>query len=320
MTRWDVYCKWVARHLAVALFAGCLSVLGCGKSEPPKAQAPADNDTYVAPPVATSDEKPPTPKEPTKEPTKDPVDDPLHQPFAKAVRPLTNPPIGCAVPAKTASGKSVYKIYESVATQWDGIRFTTADGKRIHYSATIQTAYGEIDIELRPDLAPNHVRSFVALARAGFYEQLFFDHVHHEEFPEIPGLRNDFLEAGCPTGGLDDDNSFGSVGYWLYPETVSSEKATHVEGTVGAVHGFEKDSAGCKFYIYLCKNTHLDTHYTIFGQVTHGLDVARKIFEQPISANDAAMRGHFGLLKPANPVMIQKVIIHTREDGAEGKN
>ncbi len=316
MTRWDVDWKRAARHLAVALLVGSAGVFGCGKAEPPRAQTTSDDNPRAAAPAAEESSSHDNPTVPI-EPVKEPVEDALHHPFAKAVRTL--PPLGCSVPATTASGKSVYKIYKSVMEQWDGIRFTTRDGKPIHYSATIQTAYGEIEIELRPDLAPNHVRSFVALARAGYYNELFFDHVNYEEFPDLPGLHNDFLEAGCPAGGLDDDNSFASVGYWLYPETVPSEKATHVEGTVGAVHGIEKDSAGTKFYIYLCKNPRVDTNWTIFGSVTRGLDVARKIFEQPVSATDREMRGHFGLLRPSNPVMIQKVVIHTSEDGAEGK-
>ena len=162
------------------------------------------------------------------------------------------------------------------------------------------------------------LRSFVALARAEYYDRLFFDHVNHEEYVGNPSLRNDLLEAGSPTGSEGDDN-FGSIGYWLYPETVPSEKATHVEGTVGACRGFEKDSAACRFYISMGKAPFNDTNYTIFGQVTRGMDVARKVFEQPISAEDRAMNGHFGLSRPANPVMIQKVVIHTSEDGAEGK-
>lgn len=311
MSRWAMHWKRVARHLAVALVVGSAGVLGCGKSEPPKAQNGADNEPRAAASADSDDGKPKVEKEPVA--AKDPYDDGFHHPFVRAVRPLDNPPVGCSVPASTASGKSVYQMYKSVAAQWDGIRFLTGNGKRIHYSATIVTALGEIDIELRPELAPNHVRSFVALARAGYYDRLFFDRINHEEYPENPGVRNDFLEAGCPLGTGED--GFGSVGYWLYPETQPADKATHVVGTVGACHGIEKDSAGCKFYISLSNAPFNDTHYTIFGQVTRGLDVAQKIFAQPIAVED---RGHFGCLRPENPVMIDKVIIHT--DGAEGKN
>jgi peptidyl-prolyl cis-trans isomerase B (cyclophilin B) len=304
--------KRAARHLAVALLVGSSGVFGCGKSEPPKAQNESDNAPQASAPSNSGDVKPPVEKE--RPPVIDSTDDGFHHPFVRAVRTLDNPPIGCSVRPVTVSGKSVFKVYKDVVAQWDGIRFTTQSGKRIHYSATIVTALGEIEIELRPDLAPNHVRSFVALARAGYYDRLFFDRVNHEEYDNNPGVRNDFLEAGCPTGTGED--GFGNVGYWLYPETQPSEKATHIEGTVGACHGIEKDSAGCKFYISLSKAPFNDTYYTIFGQVTRGLDVAKKIFAQPIAEED---RGHFGCLKPEHPMMIDKVIIHT-DEVAEGRN
>jgi len=312
MSLWAMDWKRAVRHLAVALFVGSVGAFGCGKSEPPKADKPADADPRAA--AASGEGK----EEATKKdvPAKpDPApDDPLHQPFARAVR--LHPPIDCQVPPSvTASGKSVYKIFSSVKDQWEGIRFTTADGKPIHYSATVQTELGEIDIQLRPDLAPNHVRSFVALARAGYYDQLYFDRVNHEEYPDNPGRCLDFLEAGCPTGRGED--GYGSVGYWLYPETHPSTVVKHEVGTVGACRWTEPDSAACKFYILLCEAPEQDTNQTIFGKVTRGLDVARKIHRQPIAEDD---RGHYGCLHPERPVMIRKIVIHSDEPTAtEGK-
>lgn len=302
--------KQTVRHLVVAACVGSVGALGCGKSEPPKVEnAAADNDTRAAADAAK-------PKE-----AQQPPDDGFHHSFDQAVRQVDKDetPSGCCVPETTCTGKSVYRVFKDVKNQWDGIRFTTPDGKRIHYSATVQTALGDVDIDLRPDLAPNHVRSFVALARAGYYEGLFFDRINHEEYLTNPGVRNDFVEAGCPIKTEGDNIAYNSVGYWLYPEIQPSEKATHVEGTVGACHGMEKDSAGCKFYISLSNAPFNDGHYTIFGQVSRGLDVVRRIYAQKIAPDDMALREHFGLLRPDNPVMIYHVLIHTREDEAEGK-
>ena len=281
MALWAMHWKRAARHLAGALIVVSVGVLGCGKAKPPKAQEQtvADAAPAAARAADASDSQPLVSR--SLKWDEKPADQ-LHIPFAKAVRQLDNPPIGCSVPpGMTVAGKSAFKIYMEVASRWDSIRFTTPAGKPIHYSATIVTDQGNIEIALRPEIAPNHVRSFVALARAGYYERLFFDRINHEEYPENPGVRNDFLEAGCPLGTGED--GYGSVGYWLYPETQPADVATHLEGTVGACHGIEKDSAGCKFYITLCKTPFNDTHYTIFGQVTSGLDVAQKIFEQPIA-------------------------------------
>src|SRR5262249_30900166 len=157
--------KRAVRHLAVVLFVGCVGAFGCGKSEPPK----ADNDARAASSGDGTEDK--TKKEESGKPDAA-AENPLHQPFTRAVR--FHPPADCVVPPRvTAAGKSAYKVFRDVKAQWDDIRFTTAAGKPIHYSATIQTELGEIELELRPDLAPNHVRSFIALARAGYYDHLF---------------------------------------------------------------------------------------------------------------------------------------------------
>lgn len=312
MALWAMHWKRAVRHLAVALFVGSVGAFGCGKSEPPKADKPPDANARAAASGDGQDEK--TKKDEPARPD-GPAEDALHQPFARAVR--VHPPADCLVPPPvTVAGKAAYKVFRDVQAQWDGIRFTTAAGKPIHYSATIQTELGEIDLELRPDLAPNHVRNFVALARAGYYDHLFFDRINKEEYPDQPDVHFTTVEAGCPQGTGED--GLGSVGYWLYPETVPADTATHGVGTVGACRGMEKDSAACKFYITLCEAPFLDTHYTIFGKVTRGLDVAQKIFRQPIAEDD---RGHYGCLRPERPVMIRKVVIHSDEPTVtEGKN
>jgi peptidyl-prolyl cis-trans isomerase B (cyclophilin B) len=235
--------------------------------------------------------------------------DPLHQPFAKATRQGDDLPSGWERPPDTTvTGKSVFKLNQEVVHQWETIRFVTEDGKKLAYSATIDTPMGSLDIDLRSDLAPNHVRNFVALARAGYYDGLYFDRIYHDESVEDPMQRFDEIEAGCPLG--TGDPGYGGIGYWLNPEFSPSEKATHEEGTVGACRGFDKDSAACRFYITLCKFPNLDGNFTVFGKVRRGLDVARKIFEQPviISPQDSD-----NSRRPEKPVVIQKVKINTRE-------
>jgi peptidyl-prolyl cis-trans isomerase B (cyclophilin B) len=235
--------------------------------------------------------------------------DPLHQPFTKATRQGEDPPAECQRPPDvTLTGKSVFKLYQQVVRQWETIRFVTPDGKKVAYSATLETALGPIDIDLRPDLAPNHVRNFVALARAGYYDGLFFDRIYHDESVEDPKERFDEIEAGCPLG--TGEPGYGSIGYWLNPEFNPTEKVTHEEGTVGACHGFEKDTAACRFYITLCKFPNLDGNFTVFGKVTRGLDVARKIYEQPLILSPQDVDNS---RRPEKPVVIQKVTIHTHE-------
>jgi len=231
--------------------------------------------------------------------TEAPVDPRWQQSFAEAT--LADPPAGVGLPPETTmTGKSVGKLYTKVVRLWDGIRFVSPGGKRLAYQATLDTEMGTIDIALLPDLAPNHVRSFIALARAGYYDGLVFERTIHEE---SGNTQLEQIEAGCPLG--TGEIGQGGIGYWLKPE--KNSHATHEEGTVGAGHGPETDAGTCKFYINLCKTPSLDGEYTVFGKVTQGLDVARRILSLPLS--NEAPEGD----RPAKPVVIRKVTIKASE-------
>ena len=177
--------------------------------------------------------------------------DRLHQSFAEATRNADNPPADQDRPPDvTMTDKPTFKILQEVQKRWDGIRFTTPAGKRINYTATIDTDFGSIEIEFKPDVAPNHVRNFIALAQAGYYDKLLFDRIHHEisDAANDPSpLKLDMIEGGCPVGS--GHPASGSIGYWLKPEF--SAKEVHEPGTIGACHGMEPDSAGTRFYITL---------------------------------------------------------------------
>ena len=172
---------------------------------------------------------------------------------------------------------------------------------------------------LLSDLAPNHVRNFVALARAGYYDGLSFDHLRHDvsDAPESKGQVLDLVEAGDPLGA-DDPEDHDSIGYWLKPET--DAKVVHEEGSVGAVRGEEPDSAACKFYIILSKAPPIPPgSYTVFGKVTKGLDVVHKIHQQPVIEAEEEV----GYSRPLKPVVIRKVTITTKEldtPGASAEN
>jgi cyclophilin family peptidyl-prolyl cis-trans isomerase len=310
MAVWAKRWETVGRRLAAATLVGLLGITGCGKDTAPSDQA--DRPAEGVPVAASSDAKGGTPA--TSPDTTPPPKDDRHLPFDKATRGGDDPPANSNPPPdRTASGKSVYKIYKEVGQLWDTIRFVTPEGKPISYSATIETDLGTIEIALRPDLAPNHVRNFVALARAGYYDQLFFDRVVHEEEEVQPGKVQvlDSIEAGCPLGTGEPGN--GSIGYWLKPEFAKPEaKVSHEPGTVGACHGIEADTAACRFYITLCDAPFLDGNFTVFGKVTQGLDVARKISLQPIILDDQDAEGSH---RPEKPTQIKKVTIHP--SGAE---
>jgi peptidyl-prolyl cis-trans isomerase B (cyclophilin B) len=203
------------------------------------------------------------------------------------------------------TGKSVGKLYTEVVSRWDSVRFQTETGKPISYVAILDTELGEIEIALRPDLAPNHVRNFIALAQVGYYDGLVFERTIHATSAENPEVEIQRIEGGCPIG--KGEMGLGSIGYWLKAE-FSSE--AHEAGVVGACRGEDVDSAACRFYITVNKSPSLDNHFTIFGKVTRGLDVAQRILSLPVSNNAEFPDGD----RPEKPVVIRKVTIQSSEN------
>jgi cyclophilin family peptidyl-prolyl cis-trans isomerase len=233
-------------------------------------------------------------------PAADNRDDPLRQSFAQATR--SEAPEDWQPVEKTMTGKSVGKLYEAVKQDWDNISLIGKDGKPLEFVATLETDLGPIEITLRPDLAPNHVRNFLALVNAEYYDGLVFERSVSEESPDNPADKLQYIEAGCPLG--TGDPRIGSLGYWLKPEFTT--QATHEIGTVGASHNREADTAACKFYITLNKAPYLDGNFTIFGKVTKGFNIVENIFRQPVRLDDNNPEGDH---RPLKPVVIKKVTI-----------
>jgi cyclophilin family peptidyl-prolyl cis-trans isomerase len=274
-------CKHLRKLIA---FACAALALGCGESSPPAARN-AQTDADAARSAGVADAafgrrnsiNEPSDIRPASFDT-NPTLAFLHQPFNQAIR--REPPSGPNVlpPETTISGKSVGKLYVEVQKLWPAIHFADASGKELRYTAEIETDQGSIAIDLLADVAPNHVRSFVALARVGYYDGLRFE--TRTGTPNV-GFPPHSVAGGSPAG---DGNDLGGVGYWLNAEILKPDLAAkrgikHEPGTVGAVHGYEQpNSDSCRFYICLGDAPVWDGDYTIFGKVTRGLDAARALF------------------------------------------
>lgn len=130
------------------------------------------------------------------------------------------------------------------------------------YVATIKTAKGTIVADLYPKDAPQTVNNFVFLAREGFFDGLTFHRV-------VPGF---VIQGGDPAG-----NGTGGPGYNIPPEI----KAKHTSGALAMARrggpAATTPNSGSQFYITLAPQPSLDGEYTVFGQVTQGMDVAQKI-------------------------------------------
>ena len=118
---------------------------------------------------------------------------------------------------------------------------------------------GRVVIELRPDLAPQHVARIKELTRMKFYNGIVFHRV-------ISGF---MAQTGDPTG-----TGRGGSGQNLPAEF---SKASFERGTVGMARAQSPDSADSQFFICLAPATYLDGQYTVFGQVTSGMDIVDKI-------------------------------------------
>lgn len=289
--------RWLKRTAIPAVLSMILG--GCG----PKAETPEEAKPAATPPKVELKADSPKVETPKNEGTKTDV---VPASTAKATRfrdcVLLDPPDGeLRPPDMTMGGKSVPKMFVAISTDgglWDSIAFQTAEGKKIRYSADIKTDQGVIKLDLLSDEAPNHVRSFIALAKAGYYNGLSF---HQSIRQDVMGTTMAYLEAGCPKG--TGEAGYGSIGYWLKPEI--SPALVHDEGTVGAWHGENPETAACKFYVTLCKSPWMDERYTIFGKIVSGLDIARTINARP--TRDDAFKD-----RPLEPVIIRDVAIHAK--------
>ena len=267
------------------LLLGGLGAVGCGqkaspdpvKTDPhsPAVAARSTGTAEVKPDVPPAGVAPAVPAVPVQR-------DRQHQAFTDATRAADNPPNDAhRPPDETVSKKPVFKILDEVVRTWDTVRFVSPAGKKIIFNADVETNLGRMQIALLPELAPNHVRNFICLARAGYYNELFFDRIRHEQ---AEGNVLESIEAGCPLGTGEEGN--GSIGYWLKDELTPGEKMSHDEGAVGACRGSEADTAACRFYITVSKASFLDGNFSLFGKVVQGLDVVRKIYQQPVIVDD----------------------------------
>jgi peptidylprolyl isomerase len=119
---------------------------------------------------------------------------------------------------------------------------------------------GRVVIELRPDLAPRHVQRIKKLAKEGFYDGLTFHRV-------ITGF---MAQTGDPKG----DGTGGSK----YPDLPAEFTQTPFKrGTVGAARSGNPNSANSQFFICLEDASHLNGNYTVWGQVTEGMQLVDRI-------------------------------------------
>jgi cyclophilin family peptidyl-prolyl cis-trans isomerase len=148
-------------------------------------------------------------------------------------------------------------------------------------SATISTDKGDIVVELFTEGAPKAANNFLDLARKGFYDGVIFHRV-------VPGF---VIQGGDPTG-----TGTGGPGYKFADEPFSGD---YYRGTL-AMANAGPNTNGSQFFICLADLAgRLPKNYTIFGQVTKGMDVVDAIAAGKLGGND----------RPNEPVKMTKVTV-----------
>ncbi len=157
-----------------------------------------------------------------------------------------------------------------------------------HYSATLATNKGDVEVEFFPEDAPVTVNNFVQLASEGFYDGTPFHRV-------VPGF---VIQGGDPTG-----TGTGGPGYRFQDETIPGHR-DYERGTL-AMANAGPNTNGSQFFIVLDDLAgKLPKNYTIFGKVTDGMDVVDQIASVPRKMGAGGEQS-----SPTEPVTLEKVTV-----------
>ena len=155
--------------------------------------------------------------------------------------------------------------------------------------ATLHTNYGDISVRFFPEVAPLAVNNFIALAKAGRYEDTIFHRVIN----------------GFMIQGGDYTNFNGTGGESIYGDEFDLEISDHLSNIEGSVAMANRGPGtnGSQFYINQVNNTYLDGGYTVFAQVFDGMDVVNDIAQVDTDMRD----------KPVSDVVLESIEVYLYE-------
>ena len=140
----------------------------------------------------------------------------------------------------------------------------------------IETNFGNIELNLLPELAPETVRNFTKLAESEFYNGTLFHRV-------IPGF---MIQGGDPNTKKPELRAQWGMGGPGHNIKAEFSSRSHLRGIVSMTRAADPDSAGSQFFIVTTDSTFLDREYTVFGEVMQGMDIADKIVNLPRDQTD----------------------------------
>ena len=139
--------------------------------------------------------------------------------------------------------------------------FLNATPEEMRQTVTLKTTLGPIRIQMEPGWAPEHVRNFLKLTAAGWYDGTAFHRV---------------VKGFVVQGGMGYTRSSGPhhpADRWVRPlKAEFRQDLKHIRGMVSMARTANPDSATTSFFLVLGPAPHLDGQYTIFGRVIEGLE------------------------------------------------
>ena len=164
--------------------------------------------------------------------------------------------------------KKHFLLFLSLFLLGSSIGIANAEGEDI-VKVKIETTMGEIQADLFAKEAPKTVENFVALAKKGFYDGIVF----HRVIPEF------MIQTGDPTG-----TGMGGPGYQFADEF--SPNLKHSKPGILSMANSGPNTNGSQFFITEVATPWLDRRHSVFGEVTQGMDIVKKIANAPRDSQD----------------------------------
>ena len=135
--------------------------------------------------------------------------------------------------------------------------------------------FGDILIELFPEVAPKHCHNFDSLVSVGFYDGTAFHRV-------IPGF---MIQGGDMNSKTKPKDTWGYGDPSQTRVPAEFNKTSHERGILSAARSQDPNSATSQFFICVAAAKHLDGQYTAYGKVLEGMDVVDKIVNVPVNGS-----------------------------------
>ena len=136
----------------------------------------------------------------------------------------------------------------------------------------LKLEYGDVEIELYPEKAPNHVKRFIKFSDEGRYDNVVF----HRVIDGFMAQTGD-VQFGNSSNAQYNIDRAGMGGSELPDLPAEFSDIPHLRGTMSMARSSDPNSANSQFFICFEDAPHLDRNYTVFGKVIKGMEFVDKI-------------------------------------------